>query len=121
MFRQCGNIVATSTLAIPTDLTTVRRKQKDGTRIDVECPRSVALYNQYVGGVDLSDQLCGSYHVRLKCRKKYKYIFCLLFDVAVTNALVLRSFDVQSGAAMEQKKFQLKLAEQLIGSYQSRK
>ena len=61
VFHQCGNIVTTSwrdnkmvnvasTLASPTDLTTVRRQQKDGTRIDVECPRSVALYNQYMGG-----------------------------------------------------------------------
>ena len=56
VFHQCGNIVVTSwrdnkvvnvasTLASPTDLTTVQRKQKDGTRIDVECPLCVALYN----------------------------------------------------------------------------
>lgn len=132
VFRQCGNIVVTSwrdnkvvnvasTPASATDLTTVQRKQKDGTRIDVECPLCVALYNQYMGGVDLSDQLHGSYHVRLNCRKNYKYIFCFLFDVTVTNALILHSFDDQSGAAMDQKQFRLKLAEQLIGNYQSRK
>ena len=132
LFRQCGNIVATawrdnkvvnvaSTLASATELTTVQRKQKDGRRIDVECPLCVALYNKYMGGVDLGDQLRGSYHVRLKCRKNYKYVFCFLFDVSVTNALILHSFGVHSGAAMEQKQFRLTLADQLIGTYQSRK
>ena len=52
--RQCGNIVATawkdnkvvnvaSTLA--DEHTTVKRTQKDGSRIDVHCPICVALYN----------------------------------------------------------------------------
>ena len=132
VFRQCGKIVATawkdnkvvnvaSTLADPTELTTVKRRQKDGTRIDVECPLCVALYNEYMGGVDYSDQLRGSYHVRWKCMKNYKYVFCFLLDVSITNALILHSFDVRSGPPMDQKHFRLMLAEQLIGTYMSRK
>ena len=131
-FRQCGNIVATawkdnkvvnvaSTLADPTEHTTVKRTQKDGSRIDVHCPICVALYNMYIGGVDHSDQLRGSYHVRLKCTKNYKYIFWFMFDVSITNALILHSFDVTCGAAMDHKHFRLRLAEQLIGTYTSRK
>ena len=67
------NIV--STLASPTDTTSVNRTQKDGTKVAVPCPRSVALYNEYMGGVDNGEQLRGSYPVRLKCRKNYKYVF----------------------------------------------
>lgn len=63
VFRQCRKIVATawkdnrvvnvaSTLADPTELTTVKRQQKDGTRIDVECLLCIALYNEYMGRVD---------------------------------------------------------------------
>ena len=74
----------------------------------------VALYNWYMGGVDLSDQLRGSYHVRLKCMKNYKYVFCFLLDVSVTNALILHSFDVQTGSAMEQKQFRLILADRKL-------
>ena len=92
VLRQCGQIsvcawkdnkvvnVAT-TLASPTDNTTVKRTQKDGTRLDVTCPLCIALYNRYMGGVDHNDQLRGSYHVRLKNMKCYKYIFWFLFDV----------------------------------------
>ena len=59
-FRQCGNLVATawkdkkvvniaSTLADPADHTTVTRRQKDGTQLDVQCRLCVALYNKYIG------------------------------------------------------------------------
>ena len=108
-----------STLADPTELTTVKRRQKDGTRIDVKCPLCIALYNEYMGGVDYNDHLRGSYHVRWKCMKNYKYVFSL-FDVSITNAFILHSYDVRSSPPMDQKHFRLMLAEQLIGSYQRR-
>ena len=57
-FRQCGNLVATVwkdkvvnialTLADPADHTTITRRQKDGTQLDVQCPLCVALY-KYMG------------------------------------------------------------------------
>lgn len=91
VFLQCGNIVVTvwkdnkvvnvaSTLASPMQPTMVKMQQKDGTGVEVHCPLSVALYNQYMGSVDHGDQLRDSYYVRLKCMKNYKYIFgsCLM-------------------------------------------
>ena len=131
VFRQSGNLVATawkdnkvvnivSTLADPSEHTTVDRQQKDGTQVAVSCPMCVALYNKYMGGVDLGDQLRGSYHVRLKNRKNYKYVFWFLFDVAITNSYILHSFDVSS-SQVDHKAFRLKLAEQLIGDCMSRK
>ena len=96
------NIV--STLADPGDHTSVNRRQKDGTQLTVQCPQCVALYNRYIGGVDLGDQLRGSYNVRLKNRKNYKYVFWFLFDVAITNAFILHSFDVSTGE-MDHKSF----------------
>ena len=41
-------------------------------------PQSLSLLNKHMGGVDQNDQLRGYYHVRLKCRKYYKYIFWFL-------------------------------------------
>lgn len=77
VFYQSGNTVAAawkdnkvvnvvSTLASPMESTSVNRRQKDGTRVEVSCPLCVALYNRYMGGVDYSNQLCGYYHVRLE-------------------------------------------------------
>ena len=78
------------------------------------------MYNRFMGGVDHGDHLRGSYSVRLKCRKNYKYVFWFLFDVAITNAYILRSFDV-STSEMDHKSFRMMLAKQLIGNYMSRK
>ena len=80
-----GNLVATawkdkkvvnitSTLADPADHTTVTRRQKDGTQLDVQCPLCVALY-KYMGSVDLGDQLRGSYHVRLASSPGHSHVF----------------------------------------------
>ena len=133
-FRQCGNLVSiawkdnkvvnvVSTLSNATETTLVQRRQKDGTRIAVTCPLSIALYNRYMGGVDHSDQLRTSYHVRLKCMRNYcnKYVFCFLLDASITNAPILQSYDVVTGTSVDQKHFRLTLAEQLIGGYMTRK
>ena len=82
-----------STLSNATDSTSVNRRQKDGTRIVVTCPRCIALYNQFMGGVDHGDQLRGSYHVRLKCMKNYKYIFC--FFIGYCNNECLHSLIIR--------------------------
>ena len=76
-------VTVAATNCDPTVNEQVLRKQKDGTSIVVKCPQSVVLYNKYMGGVDRNDQLRGCHHVRLKCRKYYKYIFgsCLTLQL----------------------------------------
>ena len=37
------------------------RKLGDGSSIDVACPTAVKLYNQNMSGIDLADQLRGTY------------------------------------------------------------
>ena len=75
-----------------------------------------------MGGVDVADQLRGYYHVRLKCTKNYKYMFWFMFDMATKNSFILYSrFSVSTGTPMTLKQFQVKLVEELIGSYMSRK
>ena len=43
----------------PTQTVQVLRKNKDGSKVTVKCPQSIALYNKYMGGVDHNDQLRG--------------------------------------------------------------
>ena len=38
-------------------VTTVKRKQKDGTLKDISCPEPIKLYNMFMNGVDCSDQM----------------------------------------------------------------
>ena len=69
-------VTLVATNSNPTMEDRVSRKQRDGSSIAVSCPQSIVLYNN-MGGVDNNDQLRGYYHVRLKCRKFYKYIFLM--------------------------------------------
>ena len=73
-----------------------------------------------MGGVDQNDQLRGYYHVRLKSRKYYKYIFWFMFEVAITNALILCTNHTDLGIK-DSKTFRVMLAKSLIGDYCSRK
>ena len=44
-------------------MSTVDRKQKDGTSNTYPCPRAVNLYNKYMGGVDMADVMRRLYTV----------------------------------------------------------
>ena len=134
LFCQRGNLVASvwmdkkpvnmlSTLAQADVTRTAQRKQKDGSRISVQCTDAVVLYNKYMAGVDKGDQMRQYYRVRTKCTKNYKYIFWFLFDVAVTNAYILSLFTPTSMPITHQrhKAFRLKLADQLVSNYNNRK
>lgn len=132
LYRQEGNLLTSlwqdkktvsflSTCCQPTSDITVKRRQKDGTRIDVKCPEAVYVYNKFMGGVDKNDQLRGYYSVRTKSVKSYKYIFWFIFDLAVTNAFLLYQYSPAVGRILTLKEFRVELAKQLIGSYNSRK
>ena len=113
-------VTVVATNSDPTVEEQVSRKQRDGSSLSVSCPQSIVLYNNNMGGVDNNDQLRGYYHVRLKCRKFYKYIFWFLFDVAIVNSFILCKHFTHLGIK-DQKTFRTQLAKSLIGSYCSRK
>lgn len=73
-------VVVVATSCDPSGSTTVQRRLRDGTQVTVPSPLSIRLYNKYMGGVNLNDQLRGYYSVRLKGRKYYKYIWWFAFD-----------------------------------------
>ena len=101
---------------------TVQRKQKDGTRVEIDCPTAIVSYSKFMAGVDQGDQLRQYYHVRSKSRKMYKYIFWFMFDVSITNSFILyRHFLPHVNKPHDVKTFRLELAKQLIGDYNSRK
>lgn len=108
-------VTVAATNSNPTVEEQVTRKD-EGTSIAIMSPQSVSLYNKFMGGVDYDDQLRGYYHVRLKCRKFYKYIFWFLFDVAVTNAFILCKHYTDLGIT-DVRSFREKLAKALISSW----
>ena len=97
----------------------IQRKKHDGSVVDVDCPVCVVDYNQFMGGVDTRDQYRQYYHVRVKSRKSYKYIFWFLFENCVFNAFILSKYT----ACTHNKSylsFRQQLAHELIGDYNTR-
>ena len=134
---QKGSLVATlwldnkvvrtlSTNCQPDENDEVLRRQKDGSRTRVTCPvAQVHKYNRFMGGVDRKDQTRQYYHVPLKGRKYYKYIFWFAFEVSIANAYVLYTrYGISTERDPGNKSimdFWLKLAKELVGDYNSRK
>ena len=131
-FRQDGNLVVfvwqdTKAVVImssahdPTTTATVRRKKVNGNVVSVTCPKSIVDYNQHMGGVDRGDQLRKYYHVRMKSRKAYRYIFWFLFEVCILNSYVLHRYSPCISKTLTYLEYRTQLAKELIGNYCSRK
>ncbi|XP_050297246.1 piggyBac transposable element-derived protein 4-like [Anthonomus grandis grandis] len=71
------------------EMETVERRQKDGTKATMPCPKAIKDYNSYMGGVDLSDQLSGLYDIDRKSQKWWRKVFYKLFLTSATNAWIL--------------------------------
>ena len=113
-------VVVVASNCDPSSSTTVQRRKKDGTISTIPCPMSINLYNKYMGGVDLNDQLRGYYSVRSKGRKFYKYIWWFLFDVTITNSYILcKHYTSLTNCSVQD--FRTQLAKSLIGEYNGRK
>ena len=104
----------------PTVGENVKRKMRDGTSSQFPCPSSVVQYNKFMGGVDYNYQLRGYYHVRLKSKKFYKYIFWYILDVTITNSFILTNHYTDC-KIQDMKTYRTQLAKALIGTYCSRK
>ena len=113
-------VVILATNSDPTITERVQRKKKDGISATINCPSSLAKYNQHMGGVDQNDKLRGYYHVHLNCRKYYKYIFWFLLDLAVINLYILYH-ERPGNRRLTLKDFQVSLTHELIDNSCGRK
>ncbi|XP_047124186.2 piggyBac transposable element-derived protein 1-like [Hydra vulgaris] len=58
-------------------------------RIEIDCPNIIREYNAHMGGVDLTDDLLGRYHIRMKTVKWTSRFFYHVLDLAMINAYLL--------------------------------
>jgi len=67
----------------------VKRKNPDGSSVQISCPNIVAEYNRHMGGVDLLDQLKCYYSGDRKSRRWWMRLFFHLLDLCVINSFIL--------------------------------
>ncbi len=90
---------------------------------EIPCPDVIKLYNKYMGGVDLNDQLRSYYQLGRKANKYWKYIMWFYIDLCLINAWILydQSTPVKRIKKYNQKDFRLDVCAGLEAGYSSRK
>lgn len=119
MDRKAVNFI--STFDSPRQTTTVSRRLRDGTRIDVHCPKVVETYNKYMGGVDRFDQMLECYAIGRRSVKWWHRIFYYLLDLAIVNSYVLWKLVQPDQSKCNHLTFRMKVARQLINGFTNRK
>lgn len=79
------------------ETTSVKRRAKDGSKLDVACPEVVKDYNSYMGGVDHADRLRMAYGVSRRSKKWWQRLFWGMLDIAFVNSYIVHA------AVMEEK------------------
>ena len=102
-------------------ISTVQRRLKvSSSKIPVNCPNAIKLYNSKMGGVDLMDQLKSAY--QLDRRSKFRFYLRLFFDLF--NVALVSSFIVYKkleNKDLTLKEFKICIALKLVASFVSRK
>ncbi|KAG8243156.1 hypothetical protein J6590_108659 [Homalodisca vitripennis] len=101
------------------DFTEVERRNKRGEKVKVKCPRAVADYNLYMGGVDHFDHLLSSYSIAQKSRKWWIKIFYFLLDSVMVNSFILYRYIAKQNKQKVMKHLMIrrKLGAELIGNF----
>ena len=108
---------------------TVERKKKDGTVVQINSPPCVHDYNANMGAVDKSDQLRQSYAIDRKSRRWWRRLFHFLLDLTMVNAYIIycQTFKlVQNPPNVNQKplsqvRFRSQVVKGLVGTFSCRK
>lgn len=99
--------------------TTVQRAQKGGTKEVVKCPKVVKEYTKRMGGVDLFDQVKGTYSVGRRSKRWWLRIFYFFVDASLTNAFILYCLTSRV-EKLTNLEFRVAVARGLIAGYSSR-
>lgn len=73
----------------PTDVSTAKRRKKDGSLTDIPCPKLLNDYNANMNFVDKFDQLKGNYSLDRRSKKWWHRIFFSFLDYSVVNAYIV--------------------------------
>jgi len=95
----------------PKQVTSVKRKNRDGTSSIIPCPAAVAEYNSIMGGEDRFDQRRERYTVGRRLLKWWHRLLYFLIDLAIVNSFIM--WNCNNGVQRDQLSFRLALVRQL--------
>ncbi|RZF41384.1 hypothetical protein LSTR_LSTR000098 [Laodelphax striatellus] len=100
----------------------VKRIVKGGVEESIIKPSIICRYNEYMGGVDISDHYIASYAFTRRSIKWWRKVFFWLLEVAIVNSFILCNTNRPPGMKdMRQRKFRKKLILALVGDVRNTK
>ncbi|CAG5052175.1 unnamed protein product [Parnassius apollo] len=78
-----------STAVNPSEVSVIKRKQKNGKLKDMFCHIAITTYTQHMGGVDKFDHFRSSFPIGRKSRKTWLLLFWFMFESPIINAYIL--------------------------------
>lgn len=99
--------------------TTIERRVKQGSTINISKPNVITNYNMNKGGIDKADQLASSYCFMRKSCKWWRKIFFWGLEVCTINSYILYKVSTrrENRTPMSHFMFVRKLVEQLVGDF----
>lgn len=85
---------------------------KDGSLLEIDCPKTILFYNKSMGGVDLADHITMLYDLNRKSQKWWRKVYYKLLMMAVYNSFIV--FKETSHKNTTFLTFVVRLAEALI-------
>ena len=105
--------ILTNIPGLQDDTVIQRRDKKTGAVLDVPRPNAIGHYNDYMGGVDLSDQRVSTYRRHMKSLTWYLQLFYHMFGLIVVQAYLL-SQQAKPDKKLTQRAFTLAVIDGLI-------
>jgi hypothetical protein len=102
-----------STFHDPKTTTSVNRKQKDGTIVEVSCPVVLKDYNQNMNFVDNFDRIVNDYHLDRKAKRWWMRIFFHFLHCSVSNAYICHK-EIPNMTRVDNKEFIRQVYEGLL-------
>jgi hypothetical protein len=105
----------------------VKRRGKDGTSGNFQCPPLLPDYIKHMRGVDRGDQLISYYNIGRRSRKWWKRVFYYILECAILNSFVLDMHvrpdeHARKGhAKLDMMEFKLTLGHLLVDGFSSRR
>ena len=116
------SVILLSSYFNPKEMQQIKRRVKGSKdKVKVTCPSSIQEYNQFMGGVDVSDQMKVTYEV--DCRSKFRFYLRVFFDfldIAVVNSEIFYN-KIESASSLSSLDFRYSVAQTMIRKFSSRK
>ena len=98
-----------------------RRVKGSKDKVKVTCPSAIQEYNQFMGDVDLSDQMKVTYEVDRRSKFHfYLRVFFDFLDIAVVNSKIVYN-KIESSPSLSSLDFRYSIAQTMIRKFSSRK